>query len=92
MEDLKNRKYIHWDTQGVEIIPPSEVEYIENLVSKINETQRHFDEENGYCYTATHARTQGIVQGSLKVSSDLPAHLKQTELLASAGDYPVVCR
>lgn len=43
-------------------------------------------------HTGTHARTQGIVKGTFVVSDDLPAHLKQGELFAKGGEYPVVAR
>ncbi|KAF4944444.1 hypothetical protein FSARC_14677 [Fusarium sarcochroum] len=92
MTDLSNRNYIRWDAKGVEDIPPNEAEDIQNVIAKINETQRRFYEQNGHCFGGTHARTQGIVKGTLYVSDDLPSHLKQTELFAEAGEYPVICR
>ncbi|KAM0544654.1 hypothetical protein ACHAPJ_011715 [Fusarium lateritium] len=92
MSDLSNRNYIRWDAKGVEEIPSNEAEDIQNVVAKINETQRRFYEQNGHCFGGTHARTQGIVKGTLYVSDDLPPHLKQTELFAQAGEYPVICR
>lgn len=38
-----------------------------------------------------HARTQGLVKGTLVVPDDLPRHLKQS-IFAHGGEYPVVCR
>ncbi|KAF5589470.1 catalase [Fusarium pseudocircinatum] len=92
MSDLPNRDYIRWDSKGVEEVPPNESEDIQAVVEKVNETQRRFYEKNGYCFTGTHARTQGIVRGTMHVSDNLPPHLKQTELFAQAGEYPVICR
>lgn len=92
MAGLSDRKYIRWDAEGVEVIPPNEREYIDGVVKNINESQRRFHKENNRCYTGTHARTRGIVQGTLVVSDDLPAHLKQTELFSQGGTFPIVCR
>ncbi|RGP80780.1 heme-dependent catalase [Fusarium longipes] len=89
---MSTRNYIRWDAEGVEKIPPDEEQDIKEIVKKINESQRRFYEKNGYCYTGTHARTQGIVRGTLVVSDDLPPHLKQTELFAQAGEFPVIFR
>lgn len=92
MSDLSSRSYIRWDEKGVEAIPANEAKDIQSIVDKINETQRRFYEQNGHCFGGTHARTQGIVKGTLYVSDNLPLHLKQTELFSQAGEYPVICR
>lgn len=92
MPDLTSRKYIRWDADGVESIPPNEKDDIEKLVGKIKETQRQFYEKNGHCFGGTHARTQGIAKGTLSVLNDLPDHLKQTEIFSNGGEYPIVCR
>ena len=42
--------------------------------------------------TGTHARTQGLVKGKFIVRDDLPAYLKQGELFANPGEYPVAAR
>ncbi|KAL9108816.1 MAG: hypothetical protein Q9227_006473 [Pyrenula ochraceoflavens] len=39
----------------------------------------------------THARTQGVVKGTLVVSDDLPKHLKQS-MFSRGGEYPVLAR
>ena len=39
----------------------------------------------------THARTQGIVKGTLIVKDDLPKHLKQS-MFDHGGEHAVVCR
>lgn len=89
---MSDRKYIRWNAEGVEKVPPNEEADIREIVYQINETQRRFHEKNGHCFGGTHARTQGIVKGSLIVSDDLPSHLKQTELFSQAGEFPVICR
>lgn len=89
---MSDRNYIRWDAEGVEEIPENEEQDIKDVVGKINETQRRFYKENGHCFGGTHARTQGIVRGSMIVSDDLPMHLKQTELFSHASEYPIICR
>ena len=39
----------------------------------------------------THARTQGIVKGTLIVPDDLPKHLKQS-MFEHGAEHAVVCR
>jgi hypothetical protein len=89
---MSERNYIRWDADGVEKVPSNEEEDIKEVVKKVNESQRRFYEKNGHCFGGTYARTQGIVKGTLVVSDDLPAHLKQTELFSQAGEFPVICR
>lgn len=89
---MSDRNYIRWDADGVEKIPENEEQDIRDVVDKINETQRRFYKDNGHCFGGTHARTQGVVKGSMIVSDDLPMHLKQTELFSHAAEYPIICR
>ncbi|KAF4995944.1 hypothetical protein FGRMN_4799 [Fusarium graminum] len=92
MSSLSDRKYLRWDAKDIEKIPPTEQQDIVEIVGKINESQKRFYEKNGHCFGGTHARTQGIVKGTLHVVDNLPSHLKQTELFAQAEDFPVICR
>lgn len=41
--------------------------------------------------SGTHARTQGIVKGTLIVEKNLPKHLKQS-MFAEEREWPVLCR
>ena len=101
------RKYIHWQDEGVEKVPPNEAEDIRAVADMINNIQKAQYNMHRHCYSGayrpqvkrrpglwilgTHARTQGIVKGMLIVEDDLPKHLKQS-MFAHAGQYPVVCR
>lgn len=91
-EDLSNRNYIRWDNEGVEKIPDGEEEDINAVAEQINAIQKAQWNMHRHCYSGTHARTHGIVKGTFVVHDDLPAHLKQGELFAQGGEYPVVCR
>lgn len=39
----------------------------------------------------THARTHGVVKGTLKTEPNLPLHLRQS-LFAEEREWPVLCR
>ncbi|GKU05896.1 heme-dependent catalase [Fusarium langsethiae] len=92
VDKMLERKCVRWDAEGVGKIPHNEQEDIQETVKKSNESQRLFFEKNGHCFGGNLTRTQGIVNGTLHVSGDLPSHLKQTELFAQAGEFPVICR
>ncbi|KKY22942.1 putative catalase-like heme-dependent [Diplodia seriata] len=91
-EDLASRKYIRWDADGVEKIPPNEDEDIQAVADMINEIQRTHWNKTRHCFGGTHARTHGVVKGKFIVPDDLPQHLRQTELFEKGGEYPAVCR
>lgn len=91
-EDLASRKYVRWDADGVECVPPDEVEDCEAVAEMINTIQKNTFNKARHCFGGTHMRTQGIVKGRLIVPVDLPKHLKQTELFSSGGEYPVAFR
>ncbi|KAI9815043.1 MAG: hypothetical protein M1827_002886 [Pycnora praestabilis] len=88
---LENRKYIRWDTKGVESIPEGEAEDIQAVADMINAAQRGQFNRGRHAFGGTHARTQGLVKGELIVSDDLPKHLKQS-MFAHGGKYPVAMR
>ncbi|KAI2618353.1 catalase-like domain-containing protein [Hypoxylon sp. NC1633] len=90
--DLVGRKYVPWEAEGVEAIPPQEEEDTKAIITQINEMQQRQYNKTRHCYGGTHARTQGIVKGTFIVPGDLPKHLKQSELFKEAGKYPVACR
>lgn len=88
---MASRKYIHWQDEGVENIPPNEEEDIQAVADMINAMQKTQFNSHRHCYTGTHARTQGLVRGKLVIKDDLPQHLKQS-MFAKVGEHPVVCR
>ncbi|KAF4550004.1 Hypothetical protein D9617_19g103090 [Elsinoe fawcettii] len=92
LPDLADRKYIRWDTPGVEKVPSGEEEHIQAVADQINLIQRTHYNKTRHAYGGTHARTQGVVKGTFVVKDDLPPHLKQTELFSHGGSYPAVCR
>ncbi|KUJ12109.1 heme-dependent catalase [Mollisia scopiformis] len=83
-------KYIKWNAEGVEKIPPNEAEDIKAVADMINQMQQKQINNHRHCYSGTHARTQGIVKGKLIVK-ELPQHLAQT-LFSKLAEYPIAMR
>jgi len=92
LADLEKRTYIRWNAKGVEEIPPNEEEDIKKVAEQINDIQRAMWNVHRHCYTGTHARTQGIVQGEFVVHDNLPAHLRQGELFTKPASYKLLAR
>ena len=89
-KSLEDRKYIPF-ASGVEHIPENEAEDIQAVADMINAIQKAQWNCHRHAFSGTHARTQGLVKGVLKVPDSLPKHLKQS-MFANGGEYPVVCR
>jgi hypothetical protein len=53
MTDLENRKYIRWDDEGVEKVPPGEEEDIKAAADMINNIQRAMWNMHGHCFSGT---------------------------------------
>ncbi|MCJ1403070.1 hypothetical protein MMC11_006293 [Xylographa trunciseda] len=83
---LENRNYIPF-VSGVEHLPENEAEDIQAVADMINAIQRAQWNCHRHAFSGTHARTQGLVKGVLKVPDDLPKHLKQG-MFANGGEYP----
>ena len=50
-EDMSKRKYIRWDADGVEKIPPNEAEDIQAVAEMINTIQKAQWNSHRHCYT-----------------------------------------
>ena len=48
---MANRKYIHWQDEGVEKIPPNEAEDIQAVADQINAMQKAQYNSHRHCYT-----------------------------------------
>lgn len=48
---IANRKYIHWQDEGVEKIPPNEAEDIQAVADQINAMQKAQYNSHRHCYT-----------------------------------------
>ena len=90
-QQLEGRNYIKWDDPSVQSTPEDEDEDIKAVADMINEIQKAQYNSHRHCYTGTHARSQGIVKGTLKTEPNLPPHLKQS-MFAEEREWPVICR
>ena len=50
---MADRKYIHWQAEGVEKIPPNEAEDIQAVADQINWMQKAQYNSHRHCYTGT---------------------------------------
>ena len=50
-DTMANRKYIHWQDEGVEKIPPNEAEDIQAVADQINAMQKAQYNSHRHCYT-----------------------------------------
>lgn len=91
MAHLADRPYIKF-SEDIEKKPPNEDEDVQAVADMINVIQKAQFNMHRHCYSGTHARTQGLVKGKFIVEDDLPKHLKQGELFAQGGEYPLVAR
>lgn len=91
-EDLANRKYIHWDADGVEAVPAREAEDNQAVADMLNQIQKMQFNKGRHCFGGTHMRTHGVVKGKFIVLENLPRHLQQTELFSPGAEYPVAYR
>lgn len=88
---MEHRSYIKYSSD-LEKIPDGEAEDIQAVAKQLTDIQRAQYNVHRHCFSGTHARTQGIVKGKFIVPDDLPQHLKQGELFAKGGEYPLAAR
>ncbi len=48
---MEDRKYIHWQAEGVEKIQPNEAEHIQAVADQINAMQKAQYNMHRHCYT-----------------------------------------
>lgn len=53
MSNLSNRKYVRWDAEGVEEIPPNEEEYMDAVIKQINAIQQMNFDRDRHAYGGT---------------------------------------
>lgn len=83
---------------SVETVPADEQATIDKVVKQINLIQAaqamkvKESDEKPYTFTGTHARTHGIVKGTMTIATDLPAHLAQSMFAVGGKTYPLAMR
>jgi hypothetical protein len=75
----------------VEQPEPSEEEHIQRCIDSMYRTNAMTFDVHRHGYRATHAKSHGILRGTLTVHDGLPDELAQG-LFAAPADYPVVLR
>lgn len=50
MTDLANRRYLRWDTEGVEKVPPNEKEDIHATAKMLNDIQKAMYNQHRHCF------------------------------------------
>jgi len=68
MTDLENRNYLHWDTEGVEKIPPGEEEDINAVADQINLIQKTMFNKTRHCFGGQRPRPHPVI---LNFTSDI---------------------
>lgn len=53
MSDLPDRRYVRWDAEGVEKIPPNEEEYMDAVIKQINSIQQMNFDRDRHAYGGT---------------------------------------
>lgn len=90
-QELRQGKYIKWNSPGVEIIEPGEDEVKAKTAGHFCAMQRQQFQSTQHARRATHLKTQGCVVGKLTVNDNLPEHLAQS-MFSKAGTYDIVAR
>jgi len=75
----------------IEQIPADEHVTIDELSRTMQHITRTMAERYRHAYRPVHAKSHGILKGTLTVASGLPAHLAQG-LFAEVASYPVIMR
>ncbi len=84
------RPYVRY-SDAVEVLQPDEAEVIQRVVESMSRVNRATFERHGHATRDAHAKSHGILVGTLTVKEGLPAHLRQG-LFAEPREYPVVVR
>jgi hypothetical protein len=78
-------------SEDIEVIQPDEAALIEQVVASMQRIGAMVFDKHRHALRNAHAKSHGILRGTLSVPSDLPEHLRHG-LFARPGSYPVVLR
>ncbi len=73
-EAMANRKYIHWQADGVEKIPPNEAEDIQAVADQINAMQKAQYNMHRHCYTGMRYPIKEIMGALTGSQVPMPVH------------------
>ena len=77
--------------ESVETVTDGEAEVIDGIIATMTRESRTVAERDGQTVRASHAKSTGLLKGTLTVLPGLPEPLRQG-LFASADSYPVLLR
>lgn len=84
-DGLAKRKYIRWNDEGVEKIPPNEAEDIQAVADQINAIQKAMWNMHRHCYTGKllicRAKSFIVLSGLQEPMRELRVSLKESSLL-----------
>ncbi|KAI0132713.1 catalase-like domain-containing protein [Xylariales sp. AK1849] len=72
---ISSEKYVSWKDPSVEPKVDDEGQLQRQLFETVRRTQEHNFSLHRHAFRGTHVKTQGVVKGTLTVSSDLPPEL-----------------
>lgn len=78
-------------TDDVETVSDNENEVIQSIITSMTQESQKVAERDGTTVRASHAKSTGLVKGTLSVLPNLPEPLRQG-LFAQPHDYPVLMR
>ncbi len=78
-------------SDGVEAIAPDEAETLEAIIASLSTVSRILADRYRHAVRPSHAKSHGLIKGTLTVPGDLPEPLAQG-LFARAGTYPMIAR
>jgi hypothetical protein len=76
---------------AIEVVQAGEAELIDKIVASMARVNRGVCDKHRHATRDAHAKSHGVLVGTLSVHEDLPAHLRQG-MFALPATYPVVVR
>lgn len=91
MTDATTTRPLPW-TNDVEQIQPDEAEHIRRCIDSMHRTNAMTFDRHRHGVRATHAKSHGILRGTLTVHGDLPVELAQGMFAARGSTHDVAVR
>jgi hypothetical protein len=86
----RHASYIRY-SDAIEILQPDEADLIDKVVASMARVGRTVCDKHRHAVRDAHAKSHGVLIGTLTVYDDLPAHLRQG-LFGESGTYPILVR
>lgn len=83
-------RYVRY-SDAIEVEQPNEAQLIDNVIASMARLARIAFDKHRHGVRDAHAKSHGVLVGTLSVYDDLPPHLRQG-LFAQPGIYPIIAR